>query len=50
MYDVKVPFGMSDFSSSKKILHRFNIDNDEGKLSIGYDMIIGRDLLVQLVL
>ena len=32
------------------ILHHFHIDNVKGKTVIGYDMIIGRDLMVQLVL
>ena len=36
-------------SYSRKIkLHRFHIDNNEGELVIGYDMIIGRDLMVQI--
>ena len=46
--DVKMPFCMPSFSSSKIILHHFYIDNNEGESGIGYDMIIGRDLMVQL--
>ena len=39
---------MPVFSSSKIILHLFHVDNNEGKSSIGYDIIIDHDLLVQL--
>ena len=39
---------MPEFSSSKIINHSFHIDNDKGESGIGYDMIIGRDLMVQL--
>ena len=46
--DVKVPFCMPEFSSSKKINHRFHVDNNKGESGIGSDMIIGRDLMVQL--
>ena len=47
-HDVKVPFYIPEFSGSKIINHCFHIDNNEGKSVIGYDMIIGRDLMVQL--
>ena len=47
-HDVKIPFCMPDFSSSKIINHRFHVDNDKGELGIGYDMIIGRELMVKL--
>ena len=30
--------------------HRFHVDNNEGEFGIGYDLIIGRDLMVQPVL
>ena len=43
----KVPFFMSEFSSRNIILHHFKIDNNEGELGIGYDMIIGCKLMVQ---
>ena len=36
------------FSRSKITSHHFHIDNDEVKLGICYDMIIGCDLRVQL--
>ena len=49
-HDVKVPFCMPDFSSSKIINHLFHVDNDKDESVIGYDMIIGRDLMVKLVL
>ena len=39
---------MSEFSGSKIINHRFHVDNNEGESDIGYDMIIYRDLMVQL--
>ena len=47
-HDSKVPFCMPYFSSSKIILHRFHVDNNEGESDIGYSIIIGRDLMVQL--
>ena len=47
-HDVKVPFCIPEFSGSKIINHRFHVDNDEGELGIGHDIIIGRDLMVQL--
>ena len=31
-------------------MHRFNVDNYEGNLVIGYYMIIGRDLTIQIFL
>ena len=49
-HDVKVPFCMPEFSSSKITNHHFHVDNNKGESCIGYDMIIGRDLMVQLVL
>ena len=36
------------FSSSKKIKHRFHGNNDKGESSIGYDMIMVHELMVQL--
>ena len=39
---------MPFFSSSKIIQHHFHVNNDKGELGIGYDMIIGRDLMLQL--
>ena len=47
-HDVKVPFCMLEFSVSNIINHSFHVDNYEGKSGIGYDIIIGRDLMVQL--
>ena len=41
-------FACRFFSSSKIINHRFHVDNEKGESVIGYDMIIGRDLMVQL--
>ena len=39
---------MPGFSSSKIINHHFHIDNNKGKSGIGYDVIIGNDLLLHL--
>ena len=47
-HNVKVPFCMPEFSGSKIINHLFHVNNDEGESIIGYDMIIGHDLMVQL--
>ena len=48
MHNVKVPFCMPELSSSKMINHRFYVNNDKGDSGIGYAMIIGRELMVQL--
>ena len=48
MHDFNVPFFMSELSSSKVIEHRIHVKNDISKLGIGYDMIIGRELMVKL--
>ena len=47
-HDVKVPFCILGFSISRKINHCFHVDNDKYELGIGYDTIIGRDLMVQI--
>ena len=39
---------MPELSKSKIMNHRFYVDNDKCELGIGYYMIIGRDLMVQL--
>ena len=39
---------MPEFSSSKIINHCFHIDNNRGESGIGYEIIIGRDLMVEL--
>ena len=46
--DFKVKFCMPEFSSSNIILSQFNVDNNKVELVIGYDMIIGRDLMVHI--
>ena len=43
---VKVAFITKEFSSSKNIAHWFNIDNMKVDEGIGYEMIIGCDLMV----
>ena len=47
-YDVKVPFSMPELSGNKIINRCFHADNHEGESGIGYDMIIFRNLMVQL--
>ena len=47
-HDVKVTFCMPELSSSNIINHRFYVDNEKGESGIGYDIIIGRGLMVQL--
>ena len=49
-HDVKVTFCIPEYSGSKIFNHSFHVDNNEGESGIGYDMIIGRDLMVQLCL
>ena len=39
---------MPEFSTNKVILHRFHVDNNEGESDVGSNMIIFRDLMVQL--
>ena len=50
MYDVlrQGDIFMPEFYISKIILHRFHVDNNEDESGIVYDMVIGRDLMVQL--
>ena len=47
-HDVKVPFLMPEFSSSNIINHQFNVDNEKGELGIGYETIIGHNLMVKI--
>ena len=49
-HDVKVDFCMPDFSSSKIIEHHFHVNNKNGELGIDYDMMTGRDMMVDLIL
>ena len=44
--DIEVTFCMEKFSTSYIVNHRFHDDNDKCKFSIGYDMIIGHELMV----
>ena len=39
---------MPEFLASKIINQRFHVDNEEEDMNIGYDMIIGRDLMTKL--
>jgi hypothetical protein len=45
-YNMKLNFTLNEFGGSTKIVHCFH--HDESKDGIGYNMIIGRDLLNQL--
>ena len=47
-HDVKRPFFMLEFSIRKIINHKFHVNNNKGESGIGYDMIIGYKLMVQL--
>ena len=49
-HDTNVHFYMPKFSSRNIINHRFNVNNKKVNSGIGYDMIIVRYLIVQLVL
>ena len=43
-YD-KLKFCMQEFSSKNIIQQHFHVNRNKGELVIGYDMIIGRDLM-----
>ena len=45
-HQVKAPICIPSFFRSRIISHRFHVDNNEVESGIGYDMIIGRDLVV----
>ena len=47
-HDVKVPFCMTGFPSTKITNHGLHIDNDKGKSVIGCYIIIDPDLMVHL--
>ena len=47
-HGVKVNFFMPEFPISKIIHLHSHVNNYKGDLGIGYDMIIGHDLMVQL--
>ena len=49
-HDVKVPFCILENSISNIISHHFHVDNNEGDLGIGYNMIIGCYLMVHIYL
>ena len=49
-HGVKLLFCMTDFSRSKIISHLFHVDSNQGESSIGYNMIVGSDPMVHLVL
>ena len=45
-FDVKINFMMMAFSDSKILEHRFHANDEKAGSDIGYDMIIGCDLMV----
>ena len=47
-HGVKVSFCIPELSSRKIINHCFHVYNNKGESGIEYDMIIGRDMMVQL--
>ena len=47
-HDVRVPFCMTEFPFSNIINHLPHVDNEKCESGIGYDMIIGSDLMVEL--
>ena len=47
-HGVKVTFSMPYFPSRKNIMNSFHVDNSIGDGEIGYEIIIGCDLMVQL--
>ena len=42
---MQVDFTFPDFSDSKRLTWQFHIDEDDSDEGVGYDMIIGRDLM-----
>ena len=48
IHDVKVSFCIPEFSIRKIKSHQFYVDNNEGESGIGYYIIIGCDLMLQL--
>ena len=49
-HDGNMPFCMEVFYSRKIITHHFHFDKNEDESFIGYDVIIGRNLMVKLEL
>ena len=47
-HDIKPPFSMSEFSTRKIITNRFHVENAECDSGIGYDIIIGHNLMLQI--
>ena len=45
-HDIKVTFCVPEFSISKIINHHLPVDKDKGESGAGYDMIIGRELML----
>ena len=48
-YEVKINFTMPEFSGSKLIKHKFQVDKEDTNANIGYEMIIGCNLQAKLV-
>ena len=47
-HEVKVKFALDEFDRNTTIKHTFDVDESNDQIGIGYDMIIGRDLLEKL--
>ena len=45
---VKFPFNIPEISDRKVITHCFHVDNTRGDSGIGYDTIVGLDLMLRL--
>ena len=50
MHCIKVQFCIPEFSRSNIVLKHFHVDNNKTESCIGYDKIIFRDLMVDIVL
>ena len=47
-HDTKVIFCTTELSRNRITNHHFHVENEKVESGIGYDMVIGRNLLVQL--
>ena len=47
-HEFKMLFCVPDFYIRKIINHQFHVNNDKGESGIGYDIIIGHELIMQL--
>ena len=47
-YEIKIDFMLAEFSTKKLITHRFHVNDKQKCSDIGYDMIIGQDLMTKI--